>query len=387
MTSTKVKEEDSVDSCRVRFVTYNVLSSSLCSPSWYPKCPAEDLDPKNRLSRVLSKLKRRGVDEDAIVGLQEVSLTWRPTLKKWFNDNGYDFICTNYGNAHNDFMGVALAFPRKRYEAKRSEIVCVGRANKWKRKPRVPTPGRFQVALRTIFDVIKHAVSSLLLVSVWTCIGKAVGLISDKPSRPERSDLEVAKGRFNRQIMASIRCKKSDRLFNVAVYHMPCVFWNQRLVTICAALSAQCANAFASKDEDEPAPTVMLGDWNFGPDTAAYSLLTKGTLDTAHPGYPNIPSHETWRPEVGIVPSRSAYAEFEGEPAFTNRTCSGKVPQVFTGVLDFIFYSANRDVRVVDVLDVPRAFDDDTPLLPNASEPSDHLMIGATLEFGAPQDS
>ena len=62
------------DGVRARFVTYNVLSSSLCAPSWYPKCPAEDLDPNNRWGRVLAKLSAHGVKKDAIIGTRTSSL-------------------------------------------------------------------------------------------------------------------------------------------------------------------------------------------------------------------------------------------------------------------------------------------------------------------------
>ena len=40
-----------------RVVTYNVLSSSLCEPTYFTHCAPEDLDPDNRYPRMLEKLE------------------------------------------------------------------------------------------------------------------------------------------------------------------------------------------------------------------------------------------------------------------------------------------------------------------------------------------
>jgi len=59
----------------VRVATYNVLSSALAAPSHFTACRPEDLAASARLPRVLAKLEAE-VDRDAVICLQEVSLTW-----------------------------------------------------------------------------------------------------------------------------------------------------------------------------------------------------------------------------------------------------------------------------------------------------------------------
>lgn len=59
----------------VRVATYNVLSSALAGPAHFPGCKPEDLAASARLPRVLAKLEAE-VDRDAVICLQEVSLTW-----------------------------------------------------------------------------------------------------------------------------------------------------------------------------------------------------------------------------------------------------------------------------------------------------------------------
>ena len=59
----------------VRVATYNILSSALAPPSHFTGCRPEDLAASARLPRVLEKLSAE-VDKDAVICLQEVSLTW-----------------------------------------------------------------------------------------------------------------------------------------------------------------------------------------------------------------------------------------------------------------------------------------------------------------------
>jgi len=69
----------------VRVATYNVLSSALASPSHFTKCRPEDLAAAARLPRVLAKLQAE-VDRDAVICLQEVSLTWAGASSRRYAD-------------------------------------------------------------------------------------------------------------------------------------------------------------------------------------------------------------------------------------------------------------------------------------------------------------
>ncbi|KAH8046437.1 hypothetical protein JL720_16386 [Aureococcus anophagefferens] len=80
---------------RVRVVTYNVLSSSLCEPGYFVK-RGEDLSPPNRLKRVAALLDAE-VAKGAVVCLQEVSRDWSGELHAYFADKGYQFSTGLYG--------------------------------------------------------------------------------------------------------------------------------------------------------------------------------------------------------------------------------------------------------------------------------------------------
>ena len=58
-----------------RLVTYNVLSSSLCEPTYFTHCAPKDLDPDNRYKKLLVKLEAE-ITSGAVIGLQEVSQKW-----------------------------------------------------------------------------------------------------------------------------------------------------------------------------------------------------------------------------------------------------------------------------------------------------------------------
>jgi mRNA deadenylase 3'-5' endonuclease subunit Ccr4 len=70
-----------------RVVTYNVLSSSLCEPTYFTHCAPEDLDPDNRYPRMLKKLEAE-ISAGAVIGLQEVSQKWAGKLHVFFAERG-----------------------------------------------------------------------------------------------------------------------------------------------------------------------------------------------------------------------------------------------------------------------------------------------------------
>ncbi len=69
------------------------------------------------------------------------------------------------------------------------------------------------------------------------------------------------------------------------------------------------------------------------------------------------------------------------EPEFTNYCISGNNKTLFKATLDYIFF---RGLTACSVLPLPSSLDfADVPSLPNATEPSDHIKIGATFSFPA----
>jgi hypothetical protein len=362
----------------IPFAQYNVLSSSLCEPTWYTESAAEDLDPKNRLPRVQDKLQQQIIltGGRVIIALQEVSMAWLGPLDTWFAERGYKFLCSLYGNPKNDFMGVALAVPLAHYDVLETAVCCVGEAQQWGREPAELRPGDWicpacqatcfasrstcfkckepkPVEPSALGDQLKSAVlgakALLLLViaavtlsSLWLPAVKWVlaklGLYKPPKkksySRPQKSIWKQSQEKYNRLVYFRLVPKgvAGAPEFGVATYHMPCVFWEPAIMVIHAALCTQRTQILA-----RGAPCVLLGDFNFKPGDAAYRLVTEGALDESDPHYPVAPAWEPWRPTLDAM--RSAYASLGGEPAYTNHTVSGMNPAPFTDTLDYIFYS------------------------------------------------
>ena len=151
-------------------------------------------------------------------------------------------------------------------------------------------------------------------------------------------------------------------------------------------------------------PLVVAGDFNFMPGSPCYNLVTTGDMDEADPCYPPADPTGKWSPKL-LAPFRSAYLEgsagSKAEPNFTNYAQVRDEPE-FIETLDYIFLSGSADGasaeggdeggaaaegartgahwRVSEVLELPDRSEVEGPL-PNADEPSDHIMIASTLEL------
>jgi mRNA deadenylase 3'-5' endonuclease subunit Ccr4 len=145
-------------------------------------------------------------------------------------------------------------------------------------------------------------------------------------------------------------------------------------MTIHSALALQCVQRFAKS-----LPYVLAGDFNIKPDSGVYELYMKGDLDKNHPEHPPKRNHDPW--EVSLKePVKSAYKEHFGEePTFTNHSALNGY--LFTGTLDYLFFSPQlAQVKLAQTL--PSIGDlGDPKALPNATEPSDHLLLAADFIF------
>lgn len=129
---------------------------------------------------------------------------------------------------------------------------------------------------------------------------------------------------------------------------------------------------------------VLAGDFNIKPSDSSYEMILKGQVDTSHSDFPaacpdGAPATQ-WFP-MPLAPMKSAYREVLGvEPDFTNYAKIEGQP-AFIETLDYLF--CTEGVDVVDVIRLPHRDAVQGPF-PDASEPSDHVMIGATLRIPAP---
>jgi len=128
-------------------------------------------------------------------------------------------------------------------------------------------------------------------------------------------------------------------------------------------------------------PYVLTGDFNIKPSDSCYKLLTTGKMDPTDPFYPTPKGGVEWTPCIKAM--KSAYAESGGnEPDFTNYARVGE-NEPFIDTLDYIFLSPSW--KIASVRELPKREDAGGPF-PNLDvgegEPSDHLLIAATIELG-----
>lgn len=346
-----------------RIVSYNVLSSSLASPSHFTQCDPSNLNSVTRLKRVLTKLEAP-VAARSIICLQEVSLSWGGHLHSFFANRGFHFLLASHGSYFNGYMGEALAFPLDLFEAVDLRIERLTDMMQW--------PGQQKL---TGLSAVASCVCSRLQ--------KAFHALRGSPPPRKQTPREPwghARGRYNRFIFARLRSRTNGAKICVATYHMPCIFWSPPVMLIHAALVVRSFQRLCGGDDG-----VLAGDFNMKPSESPYEMVLRGTIDKSHPDYPPAcpdgTSADKWFP-TPLAPMKSAYREVLGqEPDFTNYAKVESQP-MFIETLDYVF--CTEGVDVVDVIRLPPRDAVQGPF-PDASEPSDHVMIGATLRLPPPK--
>lgn len=201
--------------------------------------------------------------------------------------------------------------------------------------------------------------------------------------------------RFNQLVTVRLRDKATQKSFAVGNYHMPCAYYEPRIMTIHADLAARHVQRLASKpapdiesDDTEQRdtevraegmPYVLAGDFNIKPGLSSYRLLTTGTMDKGDPEWPSPKHGMEWSPSCQAMRSAYAVAGDGEEPDMTNYS-RVREEEPFIDTLDYIFLS--DEWRVNGVRELPHRDDANGPF-PNLEygEPSDHVMIAADLEL------
>lgn len=328
-----------------------------------------------------------------VIALQEISTAWAGRLYPFFLSRDYEFITSHYGKPFNGYMGVALAYPRGKYDLLDADIKRISDVKAWPDPPPCVPRGGCAVWVwdhnpsacvtpclcflkRCLCRVEKAPTPTLLeqLATLFSKVLQALGLVS-RPSvgRPKRDTWGHARSRSNTMVSLRLADRSDpDAKFSVSTYHMPCAFYDPPMMTIHSALSAQHAHAVA-----DGLPYVYMGDFNLKPGDGGYRLLTNGELPDDDDAQPTPRPGDPWRPTLS-VPLTSAYAAVLGkEPLATNHTISFADHKPFTDCLDYIFCSPG--IKPVDVMQL--ADPSTVPPSPNAQEPSDHWMVAAALEL------
>ena len=314
----------------IRVVSYNILSSFLADKMVMTDKKYENND--DRLNAVTNKLQLE-IDKKSIICLQEVSSAWKPLIEKFFTDNKYTVNnIENYTQNEKivtDFqMGVAIAYPTDVYT--------------------VVTPYKSEV------------------------VGKSLPL-PISPTSPQPDEWKWARGKQNKILHIMLKHNTLNKQFAVSTYHMPNEDGRPVIMCIHAALAAHAAQKFA----DKKGPYILCGDFNTKPTNEGYTLFTTGKTSLT------IPDEGVPKWEATIEKLRSAYAVKGSEPMYTCGSLRKSPPPpappatIFKNTIDYIFLSDGW--KVTEVLPVPTL--GATESIPNETEPSDHVMIGATLSL------
>lgn len=353
------------ESADVRLMSYNVLSPPLAPPSQFPTCNPKDLEKGTRLSRILTRLDA-AVQERSVIALQEVDLEWAGQLHVFFSERDYTVVFAQYGHRFNNYMGVMLAWPRQVYEAVDVEICKVS-----------------DTAPKTMWPKAQRSVLNDHGFLTFEGLKEVIGC---KPPEVLKVDQEWnwAQSRANEAIFARLRRRDDPKQrFCVGTYHMPCFFGSPekvRVVNIHSQLLLKRLAEFSKGD-----PLALMGDFNFKPEDSPYSLVESGgAVQKVAPASPaEFRGLEQRLPkgtplETGL---QSAYKAFHGkEPILTNFVVSSFAGGEFAATLDYIWFSPGK-FSVVACPPLPDSKLSAKGPYPNATEPSDHLPLRATLRF------
>jgi 2',5'-phosphodiesterase len=337
----------------VRIVSYNLLSSQLAQESHFVSCTRDALTSKQRGPRLLAKLDEQIAQHpNSVLCLQEVSHSWAGLLHAHLAQRRHHLVVAHYGERFNGHMGVAMSYPIDLFELVDCTVRTVAETRDLYKAP--AEPSRLVRAMRWLIWLITLQWLIALVVS---------------SKSGARDPYEYAMARKNDVIVLRLRCRKTSREFVVATYHMPCAFLHPQMMSLHSSLVLQFVDKQAGS-----LPYVLAGDFNFTPAHDQYTLYTTGTIAEGRAGRPPPPPAIAGSWKFDVTPVRSAYAVAGGEPQFTNWAQIKEEPE-FRDTLDYVWISKHWSVDNVQPLNVSKG------PLPTVEEPSDHLLVAASLTF------
>ena len=312
----------------VRIATLNVLNCHLVG---LVARPAEVLDAAVRLRLLLNTFDALAAS-DTVVALQEVPLGWLSALRRHARKLGYRLVATFSKLARGvpGFMGVALAWPARAYDATAVDARQLHEAVGW---PRQPSPPR-----DAAWTNVRGTVSAIVAARLRQRGGAGAAFVAASVHLP-----------YDGRLGALLRPTQG----------------------VAAAIAARHVAALANRS-GAALPHALAGDFNAPPGTTAHSVM----LGQESP--PQPARSVAWWPPAAPRRYRSAYAAAAGaEPPFTNVVASrgGGAPMTLT--LDYVWVSDEWRVAAADPLPPAAAAE----ALPNRTWPSDHLLLAVELEL------
>lgn len=372
----------------VRLVTYNLLSTALCTPEAYPHCEPDALAPEARVPAVLARIGA-WCDQRAILCLQEVSRDWADALLPVLASRGYQHASAHYGHPDNGYMGVLTAWPACAESGSEFKLLAVSSQRltdtlsaevapeqvaqleevvmaNWGACS-FPAPPRARFTQPTWADLASRVWRATQECALWLPRRLGFGPALPPPDTPMR----LAMARKNCLLWVRLQHADSGTQFCVANYHMPCMFWNTPVMCLHAAMAAMVTRALSG-----PAPYVLAGDFNLKPWDSGYQVLARGL--------PHAPFKQsiTVQPNEFLVRRHvSAMDAFhKEEPPFTCWTQAAEGP-FFKATLDYIWLSVGDDLECQWRCDEAHVSACNKGPLPSREQPSDHLSLEVLLRW------
>lgn len=307
----------------LRVATYNVLAQVYTRSSWFPWSPSAALKWKARGAALLKDIDAMGVDVLLLQEVEDYEPFWAPAMKQRGFEGLYKKRTEATGSKKDGcaifWRSASLSLDGSPIFVEHNELCA-------------HLPPRAEGEPRPRGDQKDGAVLDERTRLERDC----VGIVAQLALRGEP-------GAGSRLVVANTHLYWDPAFADVKLAQAEHML---RRISTFRAASAAASGV-------EPA-VVFGGDFNSLPGSEVHALLTRGD---------------------GLLPLRSACAVAFGgsEPAFTNRT------PPFSGTLDYILLSP--DVTVHAVLETPGPGLGEG--LPDATHPSDHLPLLASIGLGA----
>lgn len=326
-----------------RIVSYNILVPIYAErPEHYRKCDEKYLGREYRWTLIRSELEKEIREhENTIICFQELSLALLPRLELFFRENNYILHHHLYGKQTNDFMGVGIALPIS-IPLHQIHYIRLGDRLKSINKPQKKEQNLFTWGWQFLQTILE----------------KFISFNNEDP-------WYLAMRRENALVCLEVTINGKDLC--IGTYHMPCAFKIPDLMAIHASFVKDLMFELA-KGKD----LILAGDFNMKPHDLNYRMLVEKDIPFQLP-ISNMYEIKYRANRNQIF--RSAYREKNGdEPVYTNFSDTPGGPS-FCATLDYIFFSGHLTVdQVLQLPDHPEG-----ESYPDATHPSDHLMIAATF--------
>jgi len=280
-------------------------------------------------------------NKNTIICLQELSGTMLPKIRLFFHRLNYILFHKLYGQSGNDYMGVGIAIPAA---MKLTSVSFINIGNQIRSHLRDKQSNIFAMANKLWKDFV------------------------DKYTPNAFDPWEVAMSKTNILVFLQVVVDRTPLC--IGTYHMPNMWRTPDVMMILASMVKDIMLALAADKN-----VILAGDFNTKPSDEYYRVITeRGFVRGRLPKSRNYKI--SYQPNADQV-LKSAYREKNGvEPAFTNFATTSGEPS-FCATLDYIFFNGRLMVeKVLRLPNWPRG-----KSYPDATHPSDHLMIAASFRF------